>query len=73
MLVKIKTNISNQLAFINAKKIDAVLYEPSTNQWDSKILLFGGESVVAACAPDQLIAALGRERDGVVDLTQNSQ
>lgn len=73
MWVKIKTNIANQMAFINAKKIEAVLYEPNTNQWASKIMLSDGESIVATCAPDRLVDALKQEGDGVVDLTQDPQ
>ena len=73
MWVKIKTNISNQMGFVNAKKIEAVLYEPATNQWDSKIMLSGGEAIVAACAPDALMKALEQGGDGVVDLTNTPQ
>ena len=73
MWVKIRTNIANQMAFINSKKIEAVLYEPDTNRWASKIMLSGGESIVATCAPDKLVDALKQEREGVADLSQDPQ
>ena len=69
MWIKLKTNIANQRAFVNTKKIEVILYEPATNQWDSKIMLSGGESIIAACTPDELIAALKQEDASVVDLT----
>ena len=73
MWIKLKTNIANQMAFVNSRKIEAVLYEPATNKWDSKIMLSGGESLIAACSPDELVAALKQESDSVVDLASASK
>ncbi len=72
MWLKLRTNLADQMTFINANSIEAILYEADTNAWASKIMLTSGESIISANSPEQIIATITKasDSDTLIDLTK---
>ncbi len=72
MWLKLKTNLADQMAYINAAHIEAVLYEADTNAWAAKIMLKSGESVISVNTPEQIVSTITNAKDEnvLIDLTK---